>query len=101
MLANISAFSLIIFIEISVSGHASELSNFKIFLRIFFLFIYEKENDSLGCLLHTSLIARLLGWFLYFTTLFETGSLTLLARGSQFEYSVILRLLTILEKQSI
>ena len=43
-------------------------------------------------------IARMLEWFVYFTTHFKTGSLKLLVRGPQFEYSVILRLLTMLEK---
>ena len=47
----------------------------------------------------TSPIASMLAWFLYFTTHFETGSLILLARGTQFEYSAISRLLTILEKK--
>ena len=84
--ANISTFSLIIFVRISVSWHALEVSNFKISLRISSLFIFEKENGSLGCLLHTSPIASMLGWFLYFTTHFKIGSLILLARGSQFEY---------------
>ena len=45
--------------------------SFKISLRISCLFTFEKENDSLGCLLHTSPIASMLGWFLYFTTHFE------------------------------
>ena len=35
----------------------------------------------------------------YFTIHFKTGSLILLARGSQFEYSATLRLLTMLEKK--
>ena len=39
------------------------------------------------------------GWFLYFTTHFKTRSLIFLARGSQFEYSAMLRLLTMLEKK--
>ena len=56
---------------------------------MFSLYIFEKGNDSLGCLLHTSPVASMLGWFLYFTTHFKTGSLILLARGSQFEYSAI------------
>ena len=68
-----------IFVEISVSWHALEVSNFKISL-------------SLECLLHTSPIASMLGLFLYFTTYFKTGFLILLARDSQFEYSVTLRL---------
>ena len=34
-----------------------------------------------------------------FYNTFETGSLILLVRGSQFEYSVMLRLLTMLEKK--
>ena len=50
-------------------------------------------------LLHASPIASMLGWFLYFTAHFKTGSLILLARGSQLEYSPILRLLTVLEKK--
>ena len=99
MSANISAFSLVIFVGISVSWHALEVSNFKISLRISPLFIFEKEIDSLGCLLNTSPIASMLGWFLYFTTHFKTGSLILLARGLQFEYSAMLMLLTMLEKK--
>ena len=94
MSANISAFSLIVFVGISVSWQALEVSNFKIPLRISSLFIFEKENGSFGCLLHTSHITIMLGWFLYFTTHFKTGSLILLARGSQLEYSAMLRLLT-------
>ena len=53
----------------------------------------------LGCLLHTSSIASMLGWFLYFTIHFITGSLILLARGSLVGYSVILSLLTLLEEK--
>ena len=89
MSTNIFALSLIIFVGISVSWHVLEASNFKISCRMFSLYIFEKENDSLGCLLHTSPVASMLGWFLYFTTHFKTGSLILLARGSQFEYSAI------------
>ena len=89
MSTNVFALSLIIFVGISVSWHVLEASNFKISLRIFSLFIFEKENGSLECLLHTSPVASMLGWFLYFTTHFKTGSLILLARGSGFEYSTI------------
>ena len=80
MLTNISAFSLTIFVGMSVSWQALEVSNFKMSLRI-------------------SPIASMLGWFLYFTIHFKTGCLKLLAKGSQFEYPSILRLLTILEKK--
>ena len=66
-----------------------EVSNFKNSLRISSLFIFEKKNGSLGCLLHASPIVNMLGGFLYFTTHFKTGSLILLARHLQFEYSVI------------
>ena len=55
--------------------------------------------SSFGFLLHTSPIESILGWFLYFTIHFKTRSLILLARGSQFEYSAISRLLTTLEKK--
>ena len=89
MSTNVFALSLIIFVGISVSWHVLEASNFKISLRIFSLFIFEKENGSLECLLHTSPVASMLGWFLYFTTHFKIGSLILLARGSGFEYSTI------------
>ena len=61
--------------------------------------MFNKENGSLGCFLYTSPFASMLGWFLYFTTHFETESLILLARGSEFGYSAILRLLTMLEKK--
>ena len=61
------------------------------------LFISERENGSLGYLLHT-FIANMLGCFLYFRTHFKTRSLMLLARGSKFEYSALLRLLIMLEK---
>ena len=37
-----------------------EVFNFKISLRISSLFIFEKENGSLRCLLHTSTIASML-----------------------------------------
>ena len=99
MSTNISAFALIICVGISVSRHALEVSNFKIFLSIYSLFIFENENGSLGCLLHDFPKAGMLGWFLYFTTHFKTGSLILLTRGPQFEYSALLRLLTMLKKK--
>ena len=67
MSANIPALSLIIFVVISVSWHALKVSNFKISLWISSLFIFEKENGSLGCLLHTSPIASILWWFVYCT----------------------------------
>ena len=98
-LANISAFFLTIFIGISVSWEALEVSNFRMSLRISSLGIFEKEKGSLWFLLWTSPIASMLGWFLYFTIHFKTGSLTLLAKGSLFENPSILRLLTILEKK--
>ena len=47
MSANISALTLIISVGISVSWHALEVSNSKIFLKISYLFVLEKENDSL------------------------------------------------------
>ena len=97
MSANISTFSLIIFVGISVSWHALEVSSFP---QDFFS-IFEEENGILGCLLHTSPIKSMLGWFLYFTTHFKMRSLILLTRGSQFKYSAILRLLTILEKKEL
>ena len=61
MSANISAFSLIIFVGISASRQALEVSNFKISLSISPLIIFEKENGSLGCLLRTCSIASMLG----------------------------------------
>ena len=67
MSANIPALSLIFFVVISVSWHALKVSNFKISLWISSLFIFEKENGSLGCLLHTSAIASMLWWFVYCT----------------------------------
>ena len=48
-------------------------------------------------MLHTSHLASMLGLFLHLTNHFKTGSLIFLARGPQFEYSTILRLLTMLE----
>ena len=99
MSANISAFFLIILVGISVSSHALEDYNFKIPFRISALFIFEKENASLGCLLHTSPTASILGWYLYFTIDFKTRSLILLARALQFQYSLMLRLLAMLEKK--
>ena len=98
-LANVSAFSLTIYVGIWVSWQALEVSNFKMSLRISSLCIFEKEKGNLRFLLQTSPIASMLRWFLYFTIHFKTGSLILLAKGSQFEYSSILRLLTILEKK--
>ena len=79
ILANISAFSLTIFVGISVSWHALDVSYFKISLRISSLFIFEKENGTLECLLHTSPVVSMLEQFLYFTTHFKTGSPILLA----------------------
>ena len=49
MSAKISAFSFM-FVGISVSRHASEVSNLKIFLRISSVFIFEKKNCS-SCIL--------------------------------------------------
>ena len=46
-LANISAYSLTIFVEILVSWQALKVSNFRISLRISFLCILEKEKGSL------------------------------------------------------
>ena len=83
--------------NIGISWYALEVSNFKIYLRISSLFIF--ENDSLGCLLHTSPIASMLGWFLYLTTHFKTESLILLLRDPQLKHSAILRLLKMLEKE--
>ena len=45
--ANISAFSLTIFVGISVSWQALEVSNFKISLRTSSLCIFEKKKGSL------------------------------------------------------
>ena len=98
---NISAFSLIVFIGISVPWHALEVSNFKIFLRISSIFIFEKENDSLGCLLHNSPIVCMQVWFLYLTTHFTTGSLILLAKVLQLEYFAILKLLIIILEKKV
>ena len=49
--ANIAAFSLIIYVEMSVSWHALEVSNIKMSVRSS-LFIFKKENGNLGFLLH-------------------------------------------------
>ena len=54
-----SILSLIIFVGISVSRHALAVSSFKIYLRVSSPFIFEKENDSLDWLLHTSPIANI------------------------------------------
>ena len=48
-LANISAFSLTIFVGISLSRQALEVSNFKMSLRIAFLCIFEKEVFVFCC----------------------------------------------------
>ena len=98
-LANIAAFSYTIFLVISVSWQVLEFCNFKISLRILSLCILEKEKGSLRFLLQTFPVASMLGWILYFTIHFKTGSLILLAKGLQFEYPSIFRLLTILEKK--
>ena len=86
MSANISTFPLIILEEISVFWHVLGVSNFKLSPRISFLFIFEKKNGCLGCLLHTFSIASILGWFLYVTTYFKTGTLTLSARHSHLNF---------------
>ena len=57
-LANISAFSLTVFVGISVTRQALEIFNFKMSLRISSLCIFDKE--SLSFLLQTSPIARML-----------------------------------------
>ena len=49
--ANISAFSLTIFVGMLVSWQALEVSNFKMSLRISSLCIFEKEKGSLPFLL--------------------------------------------------
>ena len=101
MLANISAFCLTIFVGISVSCQALEVSNFMMSLWILSLCIFEKEKGSLRFLLQTSSIASTLGWFLYFTIYFKTGSLILLAKGSQFEYSSMVKVTNNIRKESI
>ena len=101
MLANISGFCLTIFVGISVSWEALEVSNFKMSLRILSLCIFEKEKGSLRFLLQTSSIASMLGWFLYFTIYFKTESLILLAKGSQFEYSSMVKVTNNIRKESI
>ena len=98
-LADISAFSLPIFVGISVSQQALEVSNFKMSPRISSLCVFDKEKGSLRFLLQTSPIASMLGWFLNFNLHFKTRCLILLAKGSRLEYPSILRLLTILEKK--
>ena len=50
-LANISAFCLTIFVGISVSWQALEVSNLKMSLRILSLCVFEKERGSLPFLL--------------------------------------------------
>ena len=99
MTANIASFSYTIFVVISVSWQVLGFCNFKISIRISSLCIFEKEKGSLRFLLQTFPIASRLGWFLYFTIHFKTGSLILLAKGLQFEYPSIFRLLTILKKK--
>ena len=101
MLANISAFCLTIFVGISVSCQALEVSNFMMSLWILSLCIFEKEKGSLRFLLQTSSIASVLGWFLYFTIYFKTESLILLAKGSQFEYSSMVKVTNNIRKESI
>ena len=85
--ANISAFCLVIFIGFSLSRHALEVSNFKIYFRISSL--RKGKWQSQMFFANTSLIESMMGWFLCFTTHFQTGLLILLGKGSQFEYSAI------------
>ena len=49
--ANISVFSLIICVGISLSWHALEVSSFKISVRMSPLFIVKKDKENLECLL--------------------------------------------------
>ena len=72
-----------------MSSQALEVSNFKMSLRISSL------RESPWFLFYTSPIASVLVWFLHFSIHFKTGSLILLAKGSQLECPSILRLLTI------
>ena len=92
-----SAFSLSIFVGISLSWHALVVSKLKISFNISSLIAC--ENESNGCLfhllLHTSPIVSMRGWFLYF-------KITLRIRSETFPnkellwglYSGILRVFT-------
>ena len=76
-ICEISAFSLIILDGISESWQAFYTSKFKVSFKISSLSTYLKENRQF--LLHTSPIV--LGWFLYFTIAFKTGSWMFSANG--------------------
>ena len=97
-LAIISEFFLAIFLGISVSWQALEVSNLKMSLRISSLCIFEKEKEVFGFCCR--LLQQQVCWDgSYISIHLKTGSLILLAKGSELEYPSILRLLTLFEKK--
>ena len=85
--------------RISVSWLAFTISKLQIYFNICFLSTFEKVKWDSCCLLHTSPIMSMLRWFLYFIMDLKTESLSLSEIGSQWVYSAILTLLTILGKK--
>ena len=88
-----SAFSLIIFVDIWDTWHAFVWSKLLIFLRIFSVSTVSKENKSSE--LETPLIAFILGWFLYLTMSFRMVSeifleipLVIIFSNTDIDYSV-------------
>ena len=97
--ARIIEFCLMILVGISVLWPAFEEFSCVISFKI--CVIYRVENEKIMALLpwHTSSILSMLGWFLYFSTDFKTGSLINSERGSHLLYSRIFRLLIILRRK--
>ena len=92
---NISQFSLITFVGISESCVAFVGSRFIISFSISSFSTWEKENKEHGNVL---CIARILGWFLYFTIALIVISSIFSASGSQSSYFAIFRFETALIK---
>ena len=95
--ANISEASLITFLGMSVSWLAFNISKLAICFRTSALSTCEKAKENSFPLLHTSPIASMLGWFLYFTII---GSSMLPTIGSRLSYWRIL-LCCFIEKNSL
>ena len=84
--ANISIFSLMLLVEISVFCEVLLLSNLGIYFLISSIFTSSKWNILLFLYFW---IARMLGWFLYFKIALESGSLMFsLPESSEWNFGI-------------
>lgn len=90
--ANIFAFFWITVVGTSISWHILDLSKFKISFSISFFLTSENEKRFFTILFYLLVLVSILGWFLYFKTIFIIGWV----KFSEFDllsvYSEILRL---------